>query len=104
MSEKIQIIPYSTPDGIINLVPWENYEQLKRQLDNAIAVSRDRLLAAQNAEEKIEAMRAAIRDAHEALSQLDDCRIFHEDSMDIANGATDDCATARAKLQPFTES
>lgn len=57
MSEKIQIIPYSTPDGIISLVPFQNYEQLKRQLDNAINVSRDRLLAAQNAEAESKQLR-----------------------------------------------
>jgi hypothetical protein len=55
------------------------------------------------AREKNAAMREAIREAHEALSRLDDCRIFYADSMDIDNHTTDDCATARANLQPFLD-
>lgn len=51
----------------------------------------------------IDAMREAIREAHDALSRLDDCRVFYADGMDIDNYTTDDCATARAKLQPFLE-
>lgn len=55
------------------------------------------------AREQIAAMREAIREAHEALSRLDDCRVFYADGMDIDNYTTDDCATARAKLQPFLD-
>jgi hypothetical protein len=51
--------------------------------------------------EEVRSMREAIREAHAALSQLDHARIFCCDSMDIDNYTTDDCATARAKLQPF---
>jgi hypothetical protein len=43
----------------------------------------------------------AIKEAYEALSQLDNCRIFCADSMDIDSYATDDCANARVKLRPF---
>lgn len=54
------------------------------------------VLRAENA-----AMREAIKEAHAALVQLSECRIFCADSMDIDNYVTDDCDTALAKLQPF---
>lgn len=47
------------------------------------------------------AMREAIQEAHAALLQLSECRIFCADSMDIDNYVTDDCDSALAKLQPF---
>ena len=53
------------------------------------------------AREQNQAMREAIREAHTALSLLDDCRLFHADSMDIDGSTTDYCATTLVKLQPF---
>lgn len=48
---------------------------------------------------EIEAMREAIKEAHSALTELDQCRILYGDSMAIDNHTTDACATARAKLK-----
>jgi hypothetical protein len=70
-----------------NTVPADFARRLERERDEA--------------REQTEKMREAIREAHAALGQLDNCRIFCADSMDIDNYATDDCDTARAKLQPF---
>lgn len=61
----------------------------------------DRASKIQKLIEENAAMREAIGEAHTALSQLDECRIFCADSMDIDSYVTDDCATARAKLQPL---
>jgi hypothetical protein len=61
----------------------------------------DRASKIQKLIEENAAMREALREAHTALSQLDECRIFCADSMDIDSYVTDDCATALAKLQPF---
>jgi hypothetical protein len=69
------------------------------RIDFARRLERER----DEAREQIAAMREAIREAHDALSRLDDCRVFYADGMDIDNYTTDDCATARAKLQPFLE-
>lgn len=75
--------------------------ECERQYQEKVAEIAQLLSERDEAREENEAMRGAIREAHTALSLLDDCRLFHADSMDIDGSTTDYCATTLVKLQPF---
>lgn len=83
-------IKFKTTCGEKYWVPVNLSRRLERQRDEALKQCG-----------QISVMREAIKKAHTALSLLDDCRLFHADSMDIDGSTTDYCATTLTKLQPF---
>lgn len=70
--------------------------------DADVGVSYSDLLDVLDAAEVAHKMREAIKEAHAALLQISECRVFCEDSMDIDSHATNASLAALAKLKPFT--
>jgi hypothetical protein len=114
-----KIYPYSTPEGIRELVPLEDYEALKKAYDNQVKIKAaltqrpdlgDRAPRVQKLIEENAAMREAIREAHETLKDLESLMresqglagyhlngdVAEWDSLDF------NIMPALAKLQPYT--
>jgi hypothetical protein len=58
----MKTFPYMDGDRLIELVPLEQYEQLKKACDAAIMKRRDYFLAAQNADAEAEQLRAEVEE------------------------------------------